>query len=95
MEDEHVAILSIYERFSPKFKVFATIFNYIVMITVDMAMIIYGFKYTAKFGHQISMGMEIPMKYMYGIIPIGCSIALITMLVKFVEYLLSIKQRSK
>ena len=94
MEDEHVAITAIYERFTPKLKVFATFFNFIVMIIVDLAMIKYGFNYMLKFGNQISMGMSIPMKYMYGIIPLGCSIALVTMVVKLVEYIISISKES-
>lgn len=94
MEEEHVAINSIYDKFPPKFKIFATIFNFIVIIVVDLAMIKYGFKYMTKFGNQLSMGMSIPMKYMYGIIPLGCSIALIAMIIKLCEYLISIKKRS-
>lgn len=94
MEDEHVAINSIYEKFPPKFKIFATIFNFSVMIIVDLAMIKYGYKYMVKFGNQLSMGMSIPMKFMYGIIPIGCSIALVAMVIKLVEYLISISKRS-
>ncbi|MCY1151746.1 MAG: TRAP transporter small permease [Sphaerochaetaceae bacterium] len=93
MEDEHVAILSIYQKFTPKFKIFATIFNYVVMIVVDYAMIKYGFMYVNKFGNQLSMGMEIPMKYMYGIIPISCVIALITIVIKFVEYIVSLREK--
>jgi TRAP-type C4-dicarboxylate transport system permease small subunit len=93
MEDEHVSILAIYEKFPPKFKIFATIFNFVVMIVVDLAMIKYGYLYMQKFGHQISMGMSIPMKYMYGIIPVGCFIALITMLVKLVEYITNLKTK--
>ncbi|MGD1822240.1 MAG: TRAP transporter small permease [Pleomorphochaeta sp.] len=94
IEDEHVGITSIYEKFPPKFKVFATIFNFIVMIVVDITMIKYGFKYVFKFGNQLSMGMSIPMKYMYGIIPLGCSIALLAMVIKLIEYLMNLKKRS-
>ncbi len=93
MEEEHVSIQSIYDKFPPKLKIFATIFNFVVMIVVDLAMIKYGYLYMQKFGHQISMGMSIPMKYMYGIIPVGCFIALITMLVKLVEYITNLKTK--
>ncbi len=94
MEDEHVGITAIYEKFPPKFKVFATVFNFLTMIVVDIAMIKYGFKYVEKFGNQLSMGMSIPMKYMYGIIPLGCSLALIALIVKLVEYLMTLKKGS-
>ena len=93
MEEEHVSIQSIYDKFPPKLKIFATIFNFVVMIVVDLAMIKYGYLYMQKFGHQLSMGMSIPMKYMYGIIPLGCFIALITMLVKLVEYITNLKTK--
>jgi TRAP-type C4-dicarboxylate transport system permease small subunit len=61
------------------------------MISVDFVMIKYGLMYVKKFGNQLSMGMAIPMKYMYGIIPIGCIIALIAMIFKLVEYIISLK----
>ncbi len=93
MENEQVSIVAVYDKFNPKFKVFATLFNFAVMISVDLVMIKYGYLYMQKFGHQLSMGMSIPMKYMYGIIPIGCFIALITMLIKLVEYITSLKNK--
>ena len=61
------------------------------MITVDFIMIKYGYLYAQKFGNQLSMGMSIPMKYMYGIIPLGCFIALIAMLTKLIEYISDLK----
>lgn len=63
------------------------------MISVDAVMVKYGILYVKKFGNQISMGMAVPMKYMYGIIPIGCSIALIAMVFKLVEYIASLKNK--
>lgn len=82
MEDEMVVINSVYNTFPPKFKVVITYFNSIVSSVILLAMIKYGMKYVNKFGNQISNGMRVPMKYMYGIIPIGCIIALICLLLK-------------
>lgn len=93
MENEQVSITAIFDKFSPRFKIFASLFNFSVMITIDIVMIKYGYLYMQKFGNQLSMGMSIPMKYMYGIIPVGCFIALITMLFKLVEYLTDLKNK--
>lgn len=86
MEDEMVVINTLYNKFSPRFKVVATYFNYSVSIVILVTMILYGIKYVNKFGNQISNGMRAPMKFMYGIIPIGCTIALFCLLIKLVDY---------
>ena len=36
-------------------------------------------------GKQISMGMEIPMKYMYGIMPVSGVLCAICIIVKIIE----------
>ena len=57
------------------------------MFVVDWQFVQYGWQYTMKMGKQISQGMEIPMKYMYGIMPVCGAICLVCIVVKFIELL--------
>ena len=41
-----------------------------------------------KMGKQISQGMEIPMRYMYGIMPVCGAICLVCIAVKLIEAIL-------
>jgi TRAP-type C4-dicarboxylate transport system permease small subunit len=84
MEDEHVIINSIYELFPTKVKKSVTFLNYIVVLLVNVVMVKYGLDYAIKYGAQISMGMRIPMIFMYGIIPLGSFIATICTCIKLV-----------
>ena len=40
------------------------------MLVVDILFVHYGWAYAVKMGKQLSMGMEIPMFYMYGLMPL-------------------------
>lgn len=84
IEDENVIIDSLYNAFPAKIKRVVTFFNYIIVLIVDSVMLKYGFNYAMKYGNQISMGMRVPMVWMYGIIPLGCGIALICIIVKLI-----------
>ena len=90
MEDEMVVINTLYNKLTPRVKIGVTYFNYLVTSVVTITMIRYGIAYTKKFGNQISMGMGVPMKFMYGIIPIGCTIGLICLFVKIGCYTASL-----
>lgn len=93
IEDEHVTIDSLYSIFPSKFKTIVTIFNYLIVTLITIVMIKYGLSYTIKYGWQISMGMRIPMYWMYGIIPLGCFISLVCVLVKFGCYIVLLKNK--
>ena len=96
IENEHVTINSIYDMFPKKFKVFATFFNYIVTIAVIVVMLKFGTAYALKFGSQISSGMEVPYIYMYGIIPVGCLLGLVCVVIKAINYTVNLaKPESK
>ena len=56
-----------------------------ITILYDAVFVKYGFIYTAKMGKQISQGMEIPMKYMYGIMPVCGCICLVCIIYKLIE----------
>ena len=85
LKNEHVSINILYDKFKPAVKRWVTMFNYLVMLVVDCLFVKYSWAYTAKMGKQISQGMEIPMSYIYGIMPVCGVICALCILVKMIE----------
>ncbi|MED9822642.1 MAG: TRAP transporter small permease [Christensenellales bacterium] len=69
LQGEHVSINILYDKIKPSVKRWVSVFNYAVMLVVDVLFVHYGWMYAVKMGKQLSMGMEIPMFYMYSIMP--------------------------
>ena len=85
LKGEHVLIDILYNSFKPPVKRVVNIINLIIMLIVDIVFTVQGFNYVAMAGKQISMGMEIPMKYMYGIMPVSGVICAVCIIVKLIE----------
>ena len=83
--DEHVSINILYDRIPPAIKRWVCVFNNVVMLVVDCLFVRYSWAYTMKMGKQISQGMEIPMMYMYGIMPVCGAICALCIVIKLVE----------
>ena len=83
--DEHVSINILYDRIPPAIKRWVCVFNNIVMLVVDCLFVKYSWAYTMKMGKQISQGMEIPMVYMYGIMPVCGVICALCIVYKLVD----------
>ena len=81
---EHVSINLLYDKIKPSVKRWVSVLNYLVMFVVDVLFIKYGWAYTVKMGKQLSMGMEIPMKYMYGVMPVCGVICAVCIIIKLV-----------
>lgn len=84
LKGEHVSINILYDKIKPAIKRWIAVFNDLVMLVVDILFIKYGWDYTVKMGKQISMGMEIPMKYMYGVMPVCGVICAVCIIIKMV-----------
>ena len=84
LKGEHVSINILYDKIKPSVKRWVSVFNYLVMLVVDILFIKYGWDYTVKMGKQLSMGMEIPMKYMYGVMPVCGVICAVCIVVKLI-----------
>lgn len=87
LKGEHVIIDIVYDRIRPDIKRWLTVVNYLIMLVVDVVFIWHGIKYVGVAGKQISQGMEIPMKYMYGIMPMAGVICAICIVIKIVEFI--------
>ena len=85
IKGEHVLIDILYNALKPGVKKVVNIINLIIMLIVDIVFTVQGFNYVAMAGKQISMGMEIPMKYMYGIMPVSGVICAVCIIVKLIE----------
>jgi TRAP-type C4-dicarboxylate transport system permease small subunit len=82
LKNEHVAVTILYDVFPPVVKKWVSVLNYIVMLVVDVLFIKYGWAYAVKMGKQLSMGMEIPMFYMYGLMPLCVVICALCVIIK-------------
>ena len=84
IKDEHVMIDIVYDGVKPARKRWLAILNYIIVLAVDLVFTQQGFKYVGVAGKQISQGMEIPMMYMYGIMPVCGVICAICVVIKII-----------
>ena len=82
LKDEHVIIDIFYDRVKPSIKRWLAVGNYIIVLIVDLVFTYQGILYVGVAGKQISQGMEIPMKYMYGIMPVCGVICAVCILIK-------------
>ncbi len=87
LRNEHVTITILYDAVPNMVRKIFSLVSCVVMFVVDWQFVQYGWQYTMKMGKQISQGMEIPMKYMYGIMPVCGAICLVCIVVKFIELL--------
>ena len=85
IKGEHVMIDILYNALKPAMKKALSIFDYVVMMLVDLVFTWQGYKYVQMAGKQISQGMEIPMKYMYGIMPVCGVLCAVCILIKLIE----------
>ena len=88
LKNEHVTITMLYDKFPAPVKKVLSIVNYLIVLVVDFFFTWQGWIYAAKMGKQISQGMEIPMVFMYGIMPLSgilCAVCIIIKLVEFIQ----------
>lgn len=87
LKNEHVMIDILYDRVPPAIKRWLSVVNYLIVLAVDLVFVRQGFAYVGVAGKQISQGMEIPMKYMYGIMPVAGIICAVCIVIKIVEFI--------
>ena len=87
LRNEHVVIDIFFSKFPPVLKRWMSAFNLLVVLSVDLLFTWFGWIYVQKAGMQISMGMEIPMRWMYGIMPVSGLLCAICVLIKLVQTL--------
>lgn len=85
LKEEHVSINMLYDALPPAAKRVLRCVSMLIMLAVDCVFTRYAWEYTQKMGSQISQGMEIPMRYMYGIMPVCGALAAVCIAFKLVE----------
>ena len=84
---EHVMIDMLIAKLPLPVKKILTIVDYVILLIVDVIFTRQGWVYTLKMGKQISQGMEIPMKYLYGIMPVCGAICAVCVVIKLIEFI--------
>ena len=87
LRNEHVSINMLYDHFKPAVKRWVSVLNCLIMLAVDCLFVYYSWQYTLKMGKQISQGMEIPMSFMYGIMPVCGVICAICIIIKIIQHI--------
>ena len=88
LKDEHVMIDIFYDGVKPAVKRWLSVLNYVIVLIVVVVFTWFAWKYTMMAGVQKSMGMEIPMLYMYGIMPVCgalCAVCVVAKIVSFIK----------
>lgn len=88
IKGEHVIIDIVYDRVPPAIKRWLSVVNYLIMLVVDLVFTWQGINYVGVAGKQISQGMEIPMKYMYGIMPLSGAICAVCIIFKIIQFVM-------
>lgn len=87
LKNEHVIIDILYDGVKPALKRWLSVVNYLIVLVVDLVFTWQGIAYVGVAGKQISQGMEIPMKYMYGIMPVCGAICAVCIVIKIIEFI--------
>ena len=87
LKNEHVMIDILYDAVKPAIKRWLSVVNYLIVLVVVLVFTYQGYKYVGVAGKQISQGMEIPMKYMYGIMPVCGAICAVCVVIKIIEFI--------
>lgn len=87
IKDEHVVIDIFFDHIKPAVKRWIAVFNYLIVLAVDGFLVWYAIIYTQKTGKALSPGLGIPMKYLYGIMPVAGVICAICLLIKIIGFL--------
>lgn len=85
LKNEHVVIDALYDALPAKVKRVLLVIDYLIVIAVMGVFVKYGIDYVKMAGVQLSLGMEIPMYFMYGIMPVAGVLCIICVIVKIVE----------
>lgn len=88
IKGEHVIIDIVYDRVPPAIKRWLSVVNYLIMLVVDLVFTWHGINYVGVAGKQISQGREIPMKYMYGIMPLSGAICAVCIIFKIIQFVM-------
>lgn len=85
LKNEHVVIDALYDALPVKVKRVLLVIDYLIVIGVMAIFVKYGIDYVMMAGVQLSLGMEIPMYFMYGIMPVSGVLCIFCVVLKIIE----------
>jgi len=85
LEEEHVVIDIVFRFLAPKAKQIMGIVNLLIALAVDVTVCVFSFRYVSLVGNHLSPGMEIPMKFMYGIMPVSFILCAVCIVLKMIR----------
>lgn len=84
LDDEHVVIEIVYRSFKPAVQRLMRIVNLFIMLAVNITVGVYSVRYVRMVGDHLSPGMEVPMKFLYGIMPVCFILCAVCIVVKVI-----------
>lgn len=84
LENEHVTIDILSRLFRHGVKRVSSIINLLIALAVVAVACVYSFIYIGKIGGHLSPGMMIPMKFIYGIMPLCFIICAFCIVIKII-----------
>ena len=85
LENEHVVVDVLYSSLKPALKRVMSIINCVIMLVVNLLFFYHSLNYVGQVGHQISHGIGIPMKFMYGVMPVSLGICAVCIVLKIIN----------
>lgn len=85
LEKEHVVIDILFRSLRPGVQRFVSLLNHLIALAVTVVACVYSFRYVGQVGNQLSPGMNIPMRYMYGIMPVCFILCGLCLLIRIVS----------
>lgn len=85
LKDENIVIDILINQIPGKARLWVNILDKIIVLIVNIVFFYFSISYVQMAGEQISFGMGIPMKFMYGIMPVSSFLCILCILIKIAE----------
>jgi TRAP-type C4-dicarboxylate transport system permease small subunit len=69
------------------------LFNLLAALAVVVTVCVFSFTYINKIGGHLSPGMMVPMKYLYGIMPVSLILCAVCIIIRMIQTVLGEEDR--
>lgn len=84
LENEHIVIDFFIDRMKPAMKRVVNIFNYILVLIVNVMLVYYCMSWIATAGSVMAKALPVQAKYLYIVMPIGFAIGAVCSVIKLI-----------
>lgn len=85
LKNEHVVIDFFFARLRGRAKKYACLFNYAVVLYVTVVFLYYSIVWVAQVGSPLSIGMRVPMYFLYTVQPLGVALSIPCIIIQMVR----------